>query len=196
MLHPFMPFITEEAWHLLGDRGNDGDIIVADYPVAGSFDEKLLKHFDTEREVIIAIRNERNSKGISPREKIHLRVKKNHGQVPDTYFDCIVMKMANLADLTYVEEKIAGATSFIIGSTEFFIPLDEEAIDVKAEIARLEKELEYAKGFLATVMVKLNNEKFVNSAPAKVVEIEQKKKADAENKIRVIEAQIENLKGN
>ncbi len=196
MLHPFMPFITEEAWHLLGDRGKDGDIIVADYPVAGSFDEKLLKHFDTEREVIIAIRNERNSKGISPREKIHLRVKKNHGQVPDTYFDCIVMKMANLADLTYVEEKIAGATSFIIGSTEFFIPLDEETIDVKAEIARLEKELEYAKGFLATVMVKLNNEKFVNSAPANVVEIEQKKKADAENKIRVIEAQIENLKGN
>jgi valyl-tRNA synthetase len=194
MLHPFMPFITEEVWHQLAKRGEGEDIIIAPYPGAGSFDIGLLQHFDAEREVIIAIRNERNNKGISPKEKMHLRVKKNHGQEPNTYFDCVVMKMANLAELSYVEEKVAGALSFIVGSTEFYIPVEEEQVDVAAEIARLEKELEYARGFLATVMRKLENEKFVNSAPAQVVETEQKKKADAESKIRVIEAQIASLK--
>jgi valyl-tRNA synthetase len=102
--------------------------------------------------------------------------------------------MANLSEITYVEEKVPGAISFIVGSTEFYIPLEEEQIDVEAEIAKLEKELEYARGFLANVMVKLNNEKFVSSAPEKVVEIERKKQADTESKIRVIEAQLKNLK--
>jgi valyl-tRNA synthetase len=195
ILHPFMPFITEEIWHRLETRGEGDDIIVAEYPVAKSFKPDLLKHFDLEREVIIAIRNERTNKNIPPREKINLFVRKNHGQQPNTYFDDVVKKMGNLAELTYTEEKIEGAASFIVGSTEFFIPLEAETIDIEAEIQRLEKDLEYARGFLATVMIKLSNEKFVSSAPAKVVEIEQKKQADAENKIRVIEAQIENLKG-
>ncbi len=194
MLHPFMPFITEEVWHQLNDRKTGDDLIIAPYPVPGEYKESLLDHFDRERDVIIAIRNERNSKGIPVKEKIHLRVKKNHGQVPDTYFDPVVIKMANLSEITYVEEKVPGAISFIVGSTEFYIPLEEEQIDVEAEIAKLEKELEYARGFLATVMVRLNNEKFVSSAPEKVVEIERKKQADAESKIRVIETQIENLR--
>jgi valyl-tRNA synthetase len=163
-------------------------------PFLSTFKPELLKHFDLEREVIIAIRNERSNKNISPREKINIFVRKNHGQQPNTYFDEVVVKMGNLAALNYTEEKIEGAASFIVGSTEFFIPLEAETIDVEAEILRLEKDLDYAKGFLATVMVKLNNEKFVNSAPAKVVEIEKKKQADAESKIRVIEAQIEALK--
>jgi valyl-tRNA synthetase len=196
ILHPFMPFITEEIWHRLEARGEGDDIIVAGYPVAKSFKPDLLKHFDLEREVIIAIRNERTNKNIPPREKINLFVRKNHGQQPNTYFDDVVKKMGNLAELTYTEEKIEGAASFIVGSTEFFIPLEAETIDIEAEIQRLEKDLEYARGFLATVMIKLSNEKFVSSAPAKVVEIEQKKQADAENKIRVIEAQIKNLKSN
>ncbi len=144
--------------------------------------------------MIIAIRNERVNKNISPREKITLYVRKNHGQQPNTYFDDVVIKMGNLAELNYTEEKIEGAASFIVGSTEFFIPLATETIDIAAEISRLEKDLEYARGFLATVMIKLDNEKFVNSAPPKVVEIEKKKQADAESKIRVIEAQMENLK--
>jgi valyl-tRNA synthetase len=194
ILHPFMPFITEEIWHQLGNRGEGEDIIVAEYPKAGSFKPELLKHFDLEREVIIAIRNERTNKNISPREKINFFVKKNHGQQPNTYFDPVVIKMGNLASLDYTEEKIEGAASFIVGSTEFFIPLQAESIDIEAEIARLEKDLEYARGFLATVMVKLNNEKFVGSAPTKVVEMEKQKQADAESKIRVIETQIESLK--
>jgi valyl-tRNA synthetase len=194
VLHPFMPFITEEIWHQLGKRGEGEDIIVAKYPGASSFKPELLKHFDLEREVIIAIRNERGNKNISPKEKITLYVRKNHGQQSNTYFDEVVIKMGNLAELKYTEEKVDGAASFIVGSTEFFIPLAAETIDIEAEIERLEKDLEYARGFLATVMVKLNNEKFVNSAPQKVVEIEKKKQADAESKIRVIEAQLENLK--
>jgi valyl-tRNA synthetase len=193
MLHPFMPFITEEVWHRLGERGAGEDIIVASYPSAGSFDEGMLRHFDSERDVIIAIRNERNNKGIPQKDIMHLKVKKNLGQEPNTYFDCVVMKMANLAELTYVEEKVSGAFSFIVGSTEFYIPFEDEQIDLAAEIAHLEKELEYARGFLASVTKKLENEKFVSSAPPQVVEMERKKKADAEAKIQVIESQIKSL---
>jgi len=189
-----MPFITEEMWHMLKDRKEGDDIIIAAYPVSSSFKPELLKHFDMEREVIIALRNERANKNISPKEKINLFVRKNHGQQPNTYYDQVVIKMGNLAALNYTEEKIEGAASFIVGSTEFFIPLQAESLDIEAEIARLEKDLHYARGFLATVMNKLNNEKFVSSAPPKVVEIEKKKQADAESKIKVIEAQIEALK--
>ena len=194
ILHPFMPFITEEIWHQLGTRGEGEDIIVSSYPEAKPYEESLLRHFDLEREVIIAIRNERGNKNIPQKEKIDLFVKKNHGQEPNTYFDEVVKKMGNLAGLNYTEQKIEGAASFIVGSTEFFIPLQAEAIDIEAEIEKLEKELVYYRGFLETVMVKLNNEKFVNSAPAKVVEIEKKKQADAEAKIHVIEEQISHLK--
>lgn len=195
MLHPFMPFITEEVWHLIQERKEGEDIIISSYPALSDFDESLLKHFDSEREVIIALRNERKTKGIPQKDKIHLRVKKNHGQQPNTFFDSIVIKMGNLSDLTYVEEKIAGAFSFIVGSTEFYIPIEEEQIDVAAEISRLENELHYTRGFLASVMKKLENERFLSSAPPKVVEMERKKKADAEAKIRVIEAQLAGLKG-
>jgi valyl-tRNA synthetase len=194
VLHPFMPFITEEIWHQLGTRGQGEDIIIAPYPVSQKYKSDILKHFDLERDVIIAIRNERSNKNIPPREKITLFVRKNHGQKPNTYFDEVVIKMGNLSELKYTEEKIEGAASFIVGSTEFFIPIEAETIDIAAEIDRLEKDLEYARGFLVSVMAKLGNEKFVSSAPPKVVEIEKNKQADAENKIRVIEAQIENLK--
>jgi valyl-tRNA synthetase len=155
VLHPFMPFITEEIWHQLGTRRQGEDIIVADYPKPGKFKAELLKHFDIEREVIIAIRNERVNKNISPKEKITLFVRKNHGQQPNTYFDGVVIKMGNLEELRYTEAKIEGAASFIVGSTEFFIPLEVETIDIEAEISRLEKDLEYARGFLASVMMKL-----------------------------------------
>jgi valyl-tRNA synthetase len=194
VLHPFMPFITEEIWHQLGTRGQGEDIIIATYPAPSKYKADLLKHFDLEREVIIAIRNERGNKNIPPREKIRLYVRKNHGQKSNTYFDEVVIKMGNLSELTYTEDKIEGAASFIVGSTEFFIPLETETIDIAAEISRLEKDLEYTRGFLASVMNKLGNEKFVSSAPPKVVDIEKKKQEDAESKIRVIEAQLAALK--
>lgn len=194
ILHPFMPFITEEIYHMLKEREDGDDIIIASYPQASSFDAGLLRHFDLEREVIIAIRSERTNRNIPPKDRIGLFVKKNLGQQPNTYFDSIVMKMGNLESLSYVDEKVEGAASFIVGSTEFYIPIRQESIDVAAEIARLEQDLEYTRGFLTAVMVKLNNEKFVGSAPAKVVEMERKKQADAEARIQVIEAQMDALK--
>ncbi len=193
LLHPFMPFITEEIWHRLSQRKDGDDIIVAPFPKPSVINEKLLKHFDTEREVIIAVRNERQNKNISPKDKITLFVKKNYGQQPDTYFDCVLLKLCNLDKLEYVDEKVEGATSFIVGSTEFYIPLNE-SVNIHDEISRLEKELEYTEGFLASVMKKLENERFVNSAPPNIVEMERKKEADARSRIEVIMGQLSNLK--
>ena len=193
MLHPFMPFLTEEVWHQLEDRKEGDDIIIAAYPTPGTYDEDVLKRFDQEREVIIAVRSERQNKNIPPREKISLLVKKNYGHQPDTRFDPIVVKLCNLDRLEYVEEKAEGSSTFIVGSTEFYIPLSEN-VDVAGEIDKLQKELDYARGFFRSVMGKLGNASFVNNAPGKVVEMEKKKAADAEGKIRVLEQQIETLK--
>ncbi|MCF8296692.1 MAG: valine--tRNA ligase [Saprospiraceae bacterium] len=187
VVHPFMPFITEEIWHLLRDRNED--IMVSRIPEAKDFDEALISHFDTEREVIMAIRNIRSEKNIPNKEQIELLIKKNLNEVADNTFDSVVSKLGNLSNLSYVEEKPEGAISFMVKSTEFYIPLTE-SIDIEAEIEKLEKELQYTKGFLTGVMKKLSNERFVNNAPEKVIEIERKKQADAEGKIKVIEEQL------
>jgi valyl-tRNA synthetase len=193
MLHPFMPFITEEIWHLLRDRNEGDDIIIASYPPPDTYDRALLKRFDYERDVVNAIRNERQAKNIPPKEKIHLYIKKNHGEVPNTYFDPVVKKLCSIAELEYVEEKVENAAQFVAGATEYYIPLSE-SMDVEAEIEKLEKELEYTRGFLATVMKKLQNQRFVANAPEKVIELERKKQSDAEKRINVLEGQIAALK--
>jgi valyl-tRNA synthetase len=192
ILHPFMPFITEEIWHLLRDR--DEDIIVSKMPAAKEFDEKLLREFDYAFEVVTAIRNIRKQKNIPNKEQLALKVKKNNKEQPLTTFDPVVIKLANLSDIEYVSGEVAGAQSFIVKSTEFFVPF-AESIDVDAEIAKLKDELKYANGFLASVEKKLSNERFVNNAPEKVVAMEKKKKEDALKKIAVIEKQIANLQG-
>jgi len=193
MLHPFMPFITEEIWHRLGDRKEREDIIVASYPTSAPFDAELLKRFDYEREVIIAIRSERQARNIPPKEKIHLYIKKNHGQVPNTHFDPVVMKLCNITHLDYLEEKVENAAQFIVGATEYYIPLGE-SVDLEAEVEKLEKELEYTRGFLNAVLKKLQNERFVANAPEKVIEMERKKQSDAEKRIQVLEGQIAALR--
>jgi valyl-tRNA synthetase len=195
MLHPFMPFITEEIWHRLKERTAGDDIIIASYPSPGKFDKALLKKFEYEREVIIAIRNERQGKNIPPKEKIHLYIKKNHDEVPNTYFDPVIMKLCNVEQLDYTEEKVENAASFIVGATEFYIPLSE-SVDVDAEVEKLQKELDYTKGFLATVLKKLSNERFVSNAPEKVIDLERKKQSDAEKRIQVLEEQIRTLAKN
>jgi valyl-tRNA synthetase len=192
LMHPFMPFITEEIWHMLGTRGEDESIMFAEIPTAKEYDKELLSAFDFATEVVNAIRKIRKEKNISFREALVLHIKKNNKEQVDTRFDTMVQKLCNVETLTYVEEKQEGMLSFMCRTTEFYIPFGE-TIDVEAELERLQNDLKYQKGFLIGVDKKLSNEKFVSGAPAKVVEIEKKKKEDAENKIVLIEEQIKNL---
>ncbi|MCD4729887.1 MAG: valine--tRNA ligase, partial [Bacteroidales bacterium] len=193
LVHPFMPFITEEIWHHLNERGEDESIMVSELPKSKKFDKKILEIFDIEEEVIIAVRKLRQSKNISNKESIELYIKKNYDEEPDHTFDSVIKKLCNISEIKYVDKKPEGAVTFIVKSTEFYVPLGS-SVDVEAEIKKLEEELNYAKGFLNSVMKKLGNERFVNNAPAAVLEKEQQKKADAVSKIKVIEEQIATLK--
>ena len=187
MLHPFMPFITEEIWHAIAER--EDDIIVAQQPKSQHFDAEILKQFEFTQEVINNVRKVRSDKNIANREAIQLVVKGNVNKD----FDCVIAKLCNVSEVSYVAEAPAGAFGFIVRSTEFFVPLTG-SVDVEAEIKKLEEELKYAQGFLKSVEAKLSNERFVNGAPAAVVDKERKKKADAEAKIAVIEQQLAGLK--
>ena len=189
MLHPFMPFITEEIWHAIAERNEGDDIIVAQQPKAAAVDEALLKQFAFTQEIINNVRKVRSDKNIAFRDAIQLVVK----GTADKDFDCVIAKLCNVSEVSYVAEAPAGAFGFLVGSTEFFVPLTG-SVDVEAEIKKLEEELKYAQGFLKSVEAKLSNERFVNGAPAAVVEKERKKKADAEAKIAVIEQQLAGLK--
>jgi len=193
ILHPFMPFLTEEIWHLLRERGDDDNIMIASWPERKRIHHKVLEQFNFAKDAIIAIRGVRAKKNIPQKEQLDFFVKKNHDEVPDTTFDGLVAKLCNLSGVEYVDEKIENAISFMVKSTEFYIPLGD-SIDVEAEIKKLEEELKYTNGFLNTVMKKLSNDRFVKGAPAAVVENEQKKQSDAENKIKVLQEQIDALK--
>ncbi len=187
ILHPFMPFITEEIWHLL--RPQQTDIIISHYPEYKLFNEDLLKEFDMAYEVITAIRNFRKQKNIPQKETVDLFVKKNNNDAPKTTFDSVVKKLGVLQKIEYTNQPIENAHSFLVESTEFYIPFSHE-VDLNAELERLTQELNYNKNFLAAVEKKLSNERFVANAPAQVVELEKKKRDDAMKKIVVIENQI------
>ena len=189
VLHPFMPFITEEIWHQLKEREDNNCIIISEMPVRERINHKILEQFENAKQVIIAVRNLRKEKNIQNKESIRLFIKKNYEEEPDTTFDNLVAKLCNISEIGYVDDKVEGAMSFIVKSTEFYIPMSD-SVDVEAEIKKLEDELNYTKGFLDSVRKKLGNERFVNNAPEKVVVLEQKKQADAEAKIKVIEEQI------
>lgn len=193
LVHPFMPFITEEIWHHLNERREDDSIMVAELPKAKKFDKALLDTFDVEEEVIIAVRSLRQSKNIPNKESIELYIKKNNKEEPDHTFDSVIKKLCNITEIKYVNEKPEGALTFMVKSTEFYVPVGS-SIDVEGEIKKLEEELKYTQGFLNSVMKKLGNERFVNNVPAAVLEKEQQKKDDAESKIKVIEDQIASLK--
>lgn len=187
VLHPFMPFITEEIWHGLSERESD-PLIKTSWPTAGSFDEGVLKSGELLFEITSHVRNLRSSKGLSPRESLEVVIKTNDESAILPIADSI-QKLANVSQITFSAEKPENCASFVLGADEFFIPLNLE-IDVEAEKQRLEEELKYAKGFLTSVEKKLSNEKFVGGAPAQVVENEKKKKADAEAKIKAIEESL------
>lgn len=192
LLHPFMPFITEELWHELRERKDNDCIIVAPYPVAASFDENILNEGTLAFGVVTEIRNTRSSKGISPKESIKLLVKEGKDSLIGKFWP-VIRKLANVSDVTSVKESPqVTCSSFVIKSSEFFIPL-EGRIDIDKEKQTILKDLEYQKGFLASVEKKLSNEKFVSGAPAQVLDNERRKKSDAEAKIKALEESLRNL---
>ena len=201
MLHPFMPFVTEEIWHLLqDDRGDEqraqliaqSSIMLQHMPVSVFFDQRLLDDCQLVRDIVAGLRNLRNSKGLKPKEELELLINAGERRKMDSRLEGIVMKLGNVKRVQYVEEKVGGTASFMIGTLECYVPLTV-AVDVDAERAKLEAELQYAEGFLASVMKKLGNEKFVNGAPEKVVAVERQKKADAEQRIAAIKAKLDDL---
>ncbi len=191
ILHPFMPFITEEIWHLLKERNEDNDIIAAAMPVSNGYEKEIIKAFERAESVIIGIRNIRKEKNIPNKESIKLIVKK--GDHPECIFYPIISKLGNISNIEEVDEKPDNALTFIVGSQEFYVPITSD-IDVEAEIAKLQEELNYTEGFLKSVIKKLSNERFVNNAPEAVVAKEKQKQADAEARIKVIKEQLAGMK--
>jgi valyl-tRNA synthetase len=187
-----MPFITEEIWHLIKERKEKECIIVAEWPTVITTDTTILKHFEVVMEVITNIRNLRKQKNISPKEQLQVFEKVNQGDIIKTY-DGIIIKLCNLSSFEYVNEKVENAFSFLLKHAEYYIPLSQN-IDVAAEKVRLAKDLDYNKGFLKSVQIKLSNEKFVANAKPELIENEKKKQADAEAKIKAIEEQLATLK--
>ncbi|MBR3951829.1 MAG: valine--tRNA ligase [Bacteroidaceae bacterium] len=185
LLHPFMPFITEELWQHLAERKEGESIMTALMPEAKPVDEALIANFETTKQIIAGIRTVRLQKNIPNREALTLQIVGAHNNAND----CVIVKLTNLSDIAVVTEKDANSAAFLVGTTEYAVPLGNN-IDVEAELAKLNEDLKYMQGFLRTVMGKLGNERFVNNAPAQVVELERKKKADAESKIKTIEERI------
>jgi valyl-tRNA synthetase len=191
LLHPFMPFLTEEIWHHIAERTPEQALIVGEWPKVTPYNEQLITDFDFATEVISGIRTIRKDKNIPFRDAIKLCVMNN--EKASTYFDSVIMKLGNVEDLMYTDDKVDGALSYRVKSNEYFIPISGK-IDVEAEAAKLTEELNYTKGFLRSVQGKLSNEKFVAGAPEQVIANERKKEADALAKIAMIEQSLAGLK--
>jgi valyl-tRNA synthetase len=185
LLHPFMPFITEELWQALQQREDGESITTALQPKEEIIDRDLLAHFEQVKQVIAGVRTIRLEKNIPNKETLELQVIGGH----DNQFNSVIAKMCNLSSLTIVAEKEAGAAGFMVGTTEYSVPLADK-MDVEAELQRLKAELEYTEGFLLSVSKKLGNERFLQNAKAEIVENERKKKADAESKIAALKENI------
>ena len=192
ILHPYIPFITEEVWQLLETRKPGESIMVAQMPEAGNVDEKLLERFETVKDVIAKIRQIRQDNGIPQKEPREAFVKLVEGEYDD-YFNSVITKHCNLSKFDLTKEKIDGAKTFVAKNVEYYIPLGDK-IDKDEELKKLNAELDYTRGFLASVEKKLSNERFVSGAPAQVVERERQKLADAKMKIEALEKQIAGLK--
>ena len=187
IMHPWMPFITEEIWHLLKERDAKDCIIVAEWPTLKSeLDKQQLAEFEVSKELVAMVRNVRAQKQLSAKEKLEVIEK---SEATHSYFDSTIIKLANLSAFSYTKEKVEGAFSFQIKTTEFYIPLSMN-LNKEDEIERLTKDLEYNKGFLQAVQKKLSNEKFVANAKPEVIEVERKKESDALSKIKTLEEQL------
>lgn len=189
LLHPFMPFITEELWQALEPRKEGESLMVALMPEVAPVDNAYLDAFDVVKEIVSGVRTIRLQKNIPNKDTLALQVLGDHNDA----FNPVIAKMCNLSEITKTDDKAAGAVSFLVRTTEYAVPLGN-MINVEEELAKLAEELKYQQGFLASVQKKLSNESFVSKAPAKVIEMERKKQADAESKIKSIEESIAALK--
>lgn len=187
LLHPFMPFQSEEIWHLISERSTEEALVIAQQKKAEAFNEIIIKNFETAEEIISGIRNYRQTKGISPKEAVEVYTGANH-------FDneAVIRKLANVSDIHFGEKTDKPSFTFLIGSTEVSIPLSEN-LDLGEEKIKTEEELKYLKGFLISVDKKLSNEKFVANAKPEVVDGERKKQKDAQDKIAILEEKMKSL---
>mgnify|MGYP003671352749 CR=1 FL=1 len=185
ILHPFTPFITEEIWDNMGERTKEDRMIVSPWPEVETVNEKLLTGFESAEKAVMEIRKIRNEKQIAPKEKLKLLIKGNW----NTEFNPVIQKLANLESIDSATEAPTSAAGFVVKGVEFFVPL-EGLVDEGEEKEKLQKELEYTRGFLNSVTKKLSNERFVAGAPEQVVAAEKSKQADAEAKIKALEAQL------
>ena len=191
LLHPFMPFLTEEVWQHITERTPEEALVVSEWPKLTDVNTTLISDYDFASEVISGIRTIRKEKNIPMKEALEVSVL-NEGKITSDW-DVVIQKLTNVSEISYVEATVEGALSFRVKANEYFIPISG-TIDVEAEIAKIEEELKYTKGFLVSVQKKLSNERFVNNAPEKVIAIERKKQADAEAKIETLEKSLANLK--
>ncbi len=190
VLHPFMPFITEEIWHQIAPRTQEEALIISRYPSKDLVNNTVLNDFEIASEVISGIRTIRKEKNISFKEPIKLFVINNIGASPS--FDAVIKKMGNVEHLEYISEKMGGALTYRVKSNEYFIPM-EGSVNVENEIEKLSNELTYTEGFLKSIQAKLTNERFVNNAPEKVVASEKQKEADALAKITTLKNSLSSL---
>ncbi len=190
LLHPFMPFITEELWQHISERKEGESIMIAQLPKVDEYNNEVVANIEVAKNIIAGVRTIRLQKNIPNKNQLSLQILGEH----KNYADAIIVKLANLSSIEVVQEKSATSITFMVGTTEYAVPM-EGNIDVEAELKKLEEDLKYQQGFLKTVMGKLSNERFVANAPQKVVELERKKQSDAESKIKSIEERIKALKG-
>ena len=190
LLHPFMPFITEELWQHIYDRKEGESLMVQTLDINKVCNDEIVKNFEAVKEVIGGIRTIRLQKNIAQKEALSLQVV---GESPVATFNSVIAKLCNLTSIESVEAKAEGSASFMVGTTEYAVPLGN-LINVEEELKKLEAELKYNEGFLQSVLKKLSNEKFVSKAPANVIEMERKKQADAESKIASLKESIAALK--
>ena len=192
LIHPFMPFITEEIYQQIYER-KEGESIMTDmlhHDSVSAAEEELLSSFETMKQIVSGVRAVRNSKNIAPKEMLALEIIKSN---PVEALNDLIKKMANVSDITVVDSKTDGRSTFMVGTTEYAVPIGN-LIDADAEISKLEAELKHLEGFLAGVVKKLSNERFVSNAPEQVVQLERKKQQDAETKIATIKASFSKLK--
>ncbi|CAM1358594.1 Valine--tRNA ligase [Tenacibaculum sediminilitoris] len=191
VLHPFMPFLTEEIWQHITERTPEEALIIAKYPTVGKTNKELIANFEFATEVVSGIRTIRKDKNISFKDAVELAVVNNENYTKD--FDAVIQKLTNASEVTYVSDKVEGAASFRVKSNEYFVPISLDTIDVEAELTKLNVELKRAEGFLTGVQKKLSNERFVSNAPEQVIALERKKESDTLAKIETIKASLASL---